>query len=545
MKKERQIPKGVELLQNPLLNKGSAFTEEERRRFGLLGLLPPQVKTEEEQIARVLENFRRKSDDLERYVYLISLQDRNETLFYRVLSDNIEEMMPIVYTPTVGRACQDYGRVFRRSRGLFVSVKDRGRVRRLLDNWPQDDVRIVVVTDGERILGLGDLGANGMGISVGKLSLYTACAGVPPNLTLPVTLDVGTENESLLADPFYIGLKQPRTRGEEYNEFVEEFVQEIQGKFPRALIQFEDFGKENAFKLLERYRCKVCSFNDDIQGTAGVALAGFYSALRLTGGSLRDFKMLFLGAGEAGIGIGTLLVSALVSEGLSKEEALARCFYFDSRGLVVSRRDDLDEHKKVFAQNCEYLGNFREAVETLKPNAIVGISGQPGIFTPEILASMARINERPIIFALSNPTSKSECTAEEAYRSTDGRAIFASGSPFDPVSISGRTLVPGQGNNAYIFPGLGLGVILCQAREVTDEMFLAAARTLASEVRDEDLEQGSVYPPLRRIREISAHIAKSVAETAYRQGVAQKPKPANLMGYIESSMYQPVYSSYL
>jgi malate dehydrogenase (oxaloacetate-decarboxylating)(NADP+) len=536
---------GVGLLHNPALNKGTAFTEEERDALGLRGLLPPHVHTQEEQVLRVMENFYKKPSDLERYIHMMALQGRNETLFYRVVLDHIEEMMPIIYTPTVGQACQEYGHIFRRPRGMFVSAKDKGRIAELLRNWPRQDVRIIVVTDGERILGLGDQGANGMGIPVGKLALYTACAGIHPSQCLPVTLDVGTENERLLNDPLYIGIRQRRLRGEAYDAFVDEFMTAARDVFPRALVQFEDFANINAFRLLEKYRERQCTFNDDIQGTGAVALAGLYSALRITGERLSEQRILFLGAGEAAIGIAGLIVSAMVGEGLSTEEARARCWLVDSGGLVVKGRSGLAEHKLPFAHDHAPLPNLRTAVEALHPTAIVGVSGQHGAFTQSVLEAMARLNDRPIIFALSNPTSKAECTAEQAYTWTEGRAIFASGSPFAPVTLAGKTYVPGQGNNAYIFPGVGLGAIACGARLVTDEMFFAAAQALAQQASESDLERGLIYPPLTAIREVSAAIAAAVAELAYQRGLATRPKPADLRAHIEAQMYVPSYESYV
>jgi malate dehydrogenase (oxaloacetate-decarboxylating)(NADP+) len=539
------FPSGVGLLRDPALNKGTAFTEKERDLLGLRGLLPPRVHSMKEQVLRVLENVRRKPNDIEKYIFMISLQDRNKTLFYRVVMDNIEEMMPIIYTPTVGQACQEFGHIFRRPRGIFITAKDRGRMPELLRNWPYRDIRIIVVTDGERILGLGDLGADGMGIPVGKLALYTACAGIHHSVSLPVTLDVGTENEALLNDPLYIGLRQRRLKGAAYDDFVEEFVAAVEEVFPRVLLQFEDFGNVNAFRLLDRYRERICTFNDDIQGTAAVTLAGLYSSLRIMGGKLSDQRFLFLGAGEAGLGIADLSVSAMVAEGLTVKEAQSRCWFVDSKGLVVKGRSDLSGHKRRYAHGHEFIPDFLGAVEALQPTAIIGVSGRFGGFTGPVLEAMARINERPIVFSLSNPTSNSECTAGEAYRYTEGRAIFASGSPFEPVVLEGKRLVPAQGNNVYIFPGVGLGAIACGARHVTDEMFFVAAKTLASAVSAEDLEQGSVYPPLTRIREVSATIATAVAEVGYQRDLATKPRPENLSAYIRSQMYEPSYLSYV
>jgi len=542
---KRDYPKGVSILHDPMLNKGTAFTEAERDALKLRGLLPPHIHTQDEQVLRVMTNFRKKPSDLEKYVQLVALQDRNETLFYRVVMDHLDEMMPIIYTPTVGKACQEYGHLFRRPRGIYITAGDKGRVARLLKNWPYRDVRVIVVTDGERILGLGDLGTFGMGIPVGKLSLYTACAGIHPSACLPVTLDVGTDNESLLKDPLYTGLRQKRLRGEPYDALVDEFVTAVQKVFPKALLQFEDFANINAFRLLEKYRNKICTFNDDIQGTAAVTLAGLYSAMRISRGTLKDQTILFLGAGEAGIGIGDLIVSALMNDGLSIEEARRRCWFVDSKGLVVKSRENLAEHKLHFAHDFQQCADLKTAINRLKPTALIGVSGMPRAFTKEIVETMARINERPVIFALSNPTSKAECTAEEAYLWSGERAIFASGSPFLPVTIQNKTYVPGQGNNAYIFPGVGLGVIACQAKHVTDEMFFLAAKALANQVLESDLAQGRIFPALTRIQEVSAVIAKAVAELAYEKKLARKRRPADLTSAIKSIMYKPVYPSYV
>jgi len=540
---ERQ-PRGIELLRDPLLNKGTAFTERERDALGLRGLLPPHVLTQDEQAERVLVHLRRQRDDLEKFVALAALHDRNESLFFRVVCDNIDEMQPLIYTPTVGLACQKFGHIFQRPRGLFIGANDRGRIAQLLKNWPRR-AGIIVVSDGERILGLGDLGANGMGIPIGKLSLYTACAGVHPALCLPVILDVGTNNTELLDDPYYIGLRQRRVRGPGYDELVEEFITAAREAFPGVLIQFEDFANHNAFRLLNKYRDRICTFNDDIQGTAAVALAGILSALRITRGKLTDQKLLFLGAGEAAIGIADLVVSAMVAQGLSAADARARLCMVDSRGLVVASRADLSEEKRKYALDHSPVGDFPAAVKALRPTAIIGVAAVGGTFTAEVLGEMARINERPIVFALSNPTSKSECTAAEAYRHTGGRALFACGSPFDPVTIDGNTFVPRQGNNSYIFPGVGLGAIASKARRVTDEMFMAAAHTLAHDVTESDLAQGSLYPALPRIREVSANIGEAVARVAYKNGLAAEREPADIAAHVASQMYDPHYQSYV
>jgi malate dehydrogenase (oxaloacetate-decarboxylating)(NADP+) len=535
---------GIELLHDPNLNKGTAFSQAERNALGLQGLLPPHVATIEEQAERVMQTLHAKSNDLEKHIFLISLQERNRTLFYRVVIDHLEEIMPLIYTPTVGKACQEYAHIFRRSQGLYISELDKGNIREVLANWPEDDVRVIVVTDGERILGLGDLGANGMGIPVGKLSLYTACAGIHPRSTLPITIDVGTNNEENLNDPLYLGLSKTRTRGAAYDELIAEFVEAVQERYPNALLQWEDFGNQNAFRLLKDYREKILSFNDDIQGTAAVTVAGILSALRLTKKPLKEQKFLFLGAGEAGIGIGELLVSNLMEQGMAENEAKKLCYFVDSKGLVVKSRDDLQAHKRIFAHDEKFVSSLSEAIDLLQPTALIGVSGQAGSFTKEIIQKMAALNERPIVFALSNPTSKSECSAEEAYKYSEGRAIFASGSPFPAYDYHGKTFISGQANNSYVFPGIGLGVIVSEAKQVTDEMFLAAAKTLAALVEEGDLAQGRIFPALTSIREISAHIAAEVAWTAQKQGLAKASLPHNLIDHIRSLMYEPLYQNY-
>jgi malate dehydrogenase (oxaloacetate-decarboxylating)(NADP+) len=533
--------RGVKILHDPVRNKGTAYTDAEREYLNLEGLLPPRVHSMAEQELRVLNNVRAKPTDLERYLYLVSLQDRNETLFYRVIMNHIEEMMPIIYTPTVGKACQEFQHIFRQSRGFYVSFNDRGRVREIMQNWPHKDAKIIVVTDGERILGLGDLGADGMGIPIGKLALYTACAGIPPTHCMPVMLDVGTNNETLLNDPLYNGLERRRVRDERYDELVDEFITAAKETFPGVLIQLEDFGNINAFRLLEKYRDQACVFDDDIQGTGAVAFAGVVASLRITGDDLADHKFLFLGAGEAAIGIADTIVAGLAEQGISEDEARSKCWFFDTRGLLVSGRESIVDHKRPYAHDHPPVDDFLEAVKTLKPTALIGVSGQPKTFTKDIVEAMAEFNDRPIIFALSNPTSKSECSAEEAYTWTEGRGIFASGSPFDPVKLGDRTFVPGQGNNAYIFPGVGLGAIVSGARVVTDEMFLAAAHSLANQVSESDLERGRIYPSLQRIREVSALIARDVAKLAYDKGLTDKVEPEDILAEIREYMYQPVY----
>jgi malate dehydrogenase (oxaloacetate-decarboxylating)(NADP+) len=539
------LPRGIELLRDPALNKGTAFTDAERDALGLRGLLPPLVATQEEQVGRILENLRRVPDPLDKYIRLEALHTRNESLFYRVLLEHPDEMLPIIYTPTVGLACQRFGHIYTRPRGMYVTARDRGRVAAVLRNWPYREVDIIVVTDGERILGLGDLGANGMGIPVGKLALYSACAGVHPSRTLPVTLDVGTNNAALLEDPLYLGLKQRRVTGPDYDALLEEFVVATQAVFPGVVVQFEDFANHNAFRMLRKYRERICTFNDDIQGTAAVALAGVLSGLRVTGGRMRDQKILFMGAGEAATGISDLMCTAIQADGLSEKAARERLWLFDSQGLVVKSRSGLAEHKLAYAHDHAPAGDFLAAIEALRPTGIIGVAAVGGTFTEAVLRKMAEINPRPIVFALSNPTSKSECTAEEGYRWTDGRGLFACGSPFDPVTLNGRTHVPRQGNNSYIFPGVGLGAIASKAGHVTDEMFLAAAYALSKQVTEQDLAQGSLYPPLARVREVSAHIATAVAEVAYSRGLAARPRPADILADVKAHMYHPTYKTYL
>ena len=469
-------PRGASLLHEPRLNKSTAFNKDEREAFGLLGLLPEGIDDLETQLRRAMAQLDAKTTDLERYIYLSQLQDTDETLFYRVLVSDPARFLPLVYTPTVGEACLRFGHIMRRSRGLYLSVERRGRVREVLRNWPERDVRFIVVTSGERILGLGDLGANGMGIPIGKLSLYTAVGGVPPEYTLPVLVDSGTNNETLLADPLYLGLRRPRAPREELDAFVEEFVTAVQAEFPKCCIQFEDWAGPDAVRLLARYRDRVCCFNDDIQGTAAVALAGVLAALRITGGRLADQRFLFFGAGSAATGIAGLLSEALRREGLRDEDARSRIFLVDRRGLITRDRETIAEYQRPFAQARPAVTDLVTAIEELRPTALIGLSTVGGAFDRRVVGAMARVNERPMIFPFSNPTSHSECSAEDAYAWTDGRAVFASGSPYPPVRHGGRTLVPGQGNNVYIFPAIGMAVYATGARRVSDEMFVAAAR---------------------------------------------------------------------
>lgn len=534
-------PRGLEVLQNPALNKSTAFTQEERERYGLRGLLPPAVITQELQLARSLENLRRKESDIERFIFLQALAGRNERLFYRLVLDHIDEILPLIYTPTVGQACKEFAHIFRQPRGLYVTAEDRGEIPALLANWPHDDVRVVVVTDGERILGLGDLGANGMGIPIGKLALYTALAGIDPEQTLPVMFDVGTNNETLRADPLYLGLRQPRLRGPAYFELFDEFVDSLHAVYPNALLQFEDFATPNAYAILHRYRDRLQCFNDDIQGTGAMALAGVLASTRLSGMRFADLRVMFLGAGSAATGIADLMVEALAATGLSEQAARERLWFSDIHGLIVAdRRAELLPHNLPYA-HAHARADFLDALDSVRPNVLIGATGAPGSFNRAAIEKMAALNERPVILALSNPTDNAECTAREAYEWSNGRAIFASGSPFGPVEVGGRILRPGQSNNSYIFPGIGLGVVLANARRVTDDMFLAAARTLARAVTDTDIESGTLYPPLKNIREVSVAIAAEVAQIAFEAGLARAERPDDLDAAIRSMLYDPTY----
>jgi malate dehydrogenase (oxaloacetate-decarboxylating)(NADP+) len=539
------VLRGVDLIHDPRWNKGTAFTQAERDALELQGLLPPRVLTMEEQLLRVRHNFAAKTSAIEKYIFLVSLQDRNETLFYRLLVDNLVEMLPIIYTPTVGEACRKFGHIFRRPRGLYLSIRDRGRVREVLRNWPDRDVAVIVATDGERILGLGDLGAHGMGIPIGKLAIYTACAGVAPDRCLPVTFDVGTDNAALREDPLYTGLRQPRVRGAEYDGLIEEFVGAVRDEFQGALLQWEDFATDNAFRLLERYQDQICSFNDDIQGTAAVVLSALLSACRVKGEQLGEQRLLFLGAGASATGVANLIASAMRRDGLGETEARQRIWFFDSRGLVEAGRHDLAAHKRPYAHRHQPVNQFLEAVELLRPTGIIGLSTQSGAFDDRILEAMTRLNPRPIVFALSNPTSSSECSAETAYRATRGRALFASGSPFPPLTVDGRVLVPGQANNAYIFPGMGLGIELSRARRVSEGMFHAAARVVADAVTAEELERGTLLPGLDRIRELSVQVAAAVVQIAVGEGLSSETLPDDVVGWVRERLYQPVYRDYV
>jgi malate dehydrogenase (oxaloacetate-decarboxylating)(NADP+) len=532
------MKRGFDVLRDKALNRSITFGRKERERLGLRGLLPYLVATQRQMVNRVMVNLERLPRDIDRYMMLSALQERNERLFYQAVLDHVDQILPLIYTPTVGEACKEFSHIAREPKGFFITPDDRGHIRRILANWPRKDIRVIVVTDGQRILGLGDLGANGMGIPVGKLALYTACAGIDPEACLPVTLDVGTNNEELRTDVLYLGYPRRRLEGKAYFDLVEEFVTAVQSRYPDALIQFEDFLTPNAYALLKKYRHRVLCFNDDIQGTAAVTLAGVYSSTRITRLKFEDLTIMFLGAGSAATGIADLMTTAFMDEGLSPEEARRHLWFVDVKGLVVKERTDLMEHNLPYAHDFKPLG-FVEAIDAIRPHVLIGATGAPGTFTRTVIERMSRINQRPAIFALSNPTSQAECTAEQAYSWSGGRAIFASGSPFASVTYEGRTLRPAQGNNAYVFPGIGLGAVTCRARKLPDELFLAAARTLADLVRQDDLDQGSLYPPLKEIRKISLAIAVSVATKAYAMNVAREKRPRNVRRSVESLMYRP------
>lgn len=527
-------------LENGRSNKGTAFTKKEREDKNLTGLLPYKVSTQKEQKSLALAQLRKKKTNIEKYVYLSSLQDRNERLFYDLALENIEKIMPLIYTPTVGEACKEFANIFREPKGMYITPDDKGKIRDILDNWPEDDIRNIVITDGERILGLGDLGANGMGIPIGKLALYSLCGGLDPKQSLPIMFDIGTNNKKLREDPRYLGYPHERLSGAEYDELMDEFIEAVKDKFPKAMVQFEDFLTPNAHRLLSKYRDEITSFNDDIQGTASVVLGGLYASTRITGDDLKDMNIMFLGAGSAATGSADLIIHALMDAGLSEAEAKEKIWFVDSKGLVTSTRTDLSEHKKPYARDYRNL-SFEDAIKDIQPNVLIGATGFAGSFKQEIVELMSDINDRPVIFALSNPTSHAECSAEDAYKWSDGRAIFASGSPFDPVTYNGQDFIPGQSNNSYIFPGLGLGINLSEASYVSDEMFLEAAKALANSVSQDRLNQGALFPPLSSIREVSANIAKAVIKTAQAQGHANKALPYDLDSYIQNNMYDPSY----
>ena len=543
--------KGRALLINPFTNKGTAFTTRERDELDLHGLLPPAICTIEQQLERAYENFQAKPTELEKFIYFTSLNDRNETLFFRLLYEHIDEMVPIVYTPTVGEACQKFSHIYRRARGLYISYEQRHNIEKILGNFYANNASVIVVTDGERILGLGDQGAGGMAIPIGKLCLYTLCAGISPYSTLPIMLDVGTNNEERLKDPLYLGLRQNRVRGEEYQAFIDRFVNAVRKVFPNVLLQWEDFLKGNAIKQLNRFKDALCTFNDDIQGTAGVVLAGIYSALRITGQSIRDLRVLIAGAGAAAYGIANLIVSAQQEQGLSLKEARKRIWTVDSEGLVTKTRSGLESFKETYARDVDEIATYEcrdrsritleEAISNSKPTVLLGVSATSGIFGKAVVKAMAELNEHPIIFPLSNPTSKSECKPDDVIRWSEGRAIVATGSPFPPVEYNRRRYRIGQCNNAFIFPGVGLGVIVGRIRLVTDGMFLDAAKALSEKVTAGDLKQSAVYPEFRRIRECSHAVACAVIKRAVDEEHADEEVLIKLEETVERAMWFPKY----
>jgi malate dehydrogenase (oxaloacetate-decarboxylating) len=546
---------GHTLLDFPLLNKGSAFTDDERLRFDMLGLLPPHVSSIQDQVRRNYENFRRKETDLDRYVFLSSLQDRNETLFYRLIQEHISEMIPIIYTPVVGIASQSYSHIYRRPRGLYISYPHRAEIETILGNAARESIRVIVVTDGERILGLGDLGVGGMGIPIGKLSLYTLCAGVHPASTLPILLDVGTDNQDLLADPLYLGWRHERLRGQEYDDFVDAFVQGVKSRFPHALLQWEDFSRANARRLLDRYRGQLCSFNDDIQGTGAVTLAGLMAAVKVAGSKMSRQRVVILGAGSAATGVADNIVAAMVAEGLSNDEARSALWLIDLGGLLHSRRTDLESFNSQYAQPFERLGEcglplqskigLAEVVRSIRPTVLIGLSAQGGAFTEPVVRDMAKNVGRPIIFPLSNPTERSEAAPSDLLAWTEGRALIATGSPFPQIVYAGRTVPIGQCNNVYIFPGMGLGVIASGANRVTDQMFIAAARALGDLSPALADPAGSLFPPIEKIREVSFQVAVAVGLEAQRAGLATKSSREEVERLIRANTWEPRYARYV
>src|SRR5215813_2207122 len=533
--------RGIRVLQDPKLNKSTAFTESEKQSLGLVGLLPDVTENEDLQLQRVNLQLAQKPTDLERYIFLINLLDHNETLFYRTVMLDPARFLPIVYDPTIGEACLKFGHIYRQARGMYLSMTRRGKVKDILKNWPQKDVRFICVTDGGRILGLGDLGANGAGIPIGKLQLYTACAGVPPQYLLPMYLDAGTNNEQYLHDPLYLGMRKTRPSTEELYSFVDEFVEAVQDVFPKCCIHFEDWTGVDAMHLLQRYRDKYCVYNDDVQGTAGITLAGMINATRLKGTQLKDEKYLFLGAGSAGVGLADLLCSALVAQGMKLKDAQSRVYMFDINGLLESTRKDLVDFQKPYAHKHAPTRDFVAAIESIRPTTIIGVSTIGGAFTQKVIEAMSRINERPVVLALSNPTEHAECTPEQAYTWSKGKAIYAAGVPFPPVRLNGQTFLPGQANNFYIFPAIGMPLFATQASRVTDEMFVEAAAAVADQVPSDLLKQGLLYPLQSNILETEIQTAARVARLVFDSGLARVERPADMVTFIRRHVYKPEY----
>ena len=535
--------RGIELLHDPFLNKSTAFTEAEKQALGIVGMVPDVTETEDLQLIRVMMQLGHKNTDLDRYIYLVNLLDHNETLFYRTVMSDPARFLPIVYDPTIGEACLKFGHIYRQPRGMYLSMTRRGKVKEILKNWPQKDVRFICVTDGGRILGLGDLGANGAGIPIGKLQLYTACAGVPPQCLLPMYLDAGTNNEQYLHDPLYLGMRKTRPATADLYSFVDEFVEAVQEVFPKCCIHFEDWTGTDAVHLLQRYRDKYCVYNDDVQGTAGITLAGMINAAKIKGTKLKDEKYLFLGAGSAGIGLANLLCSALVAQGLTLKEAQSRVYMFDINGLLEDTRKDLVDFQKPYAHKHAPTRDFVTAIESIKPTTIIGVSTIGGAFTQKVVESMARINDRPVILALSNPTEHAECTPEQAYTWSKGKAIYAAGVQFEPVHYDGQTFLPGQANNFYIFPAVGMAIFATQAKRVTDEMFIEAGQTVADQVPADLLKQGLLYPLQSNILETEIQTAARVAKLVFDAGLARVKRPADMVSFIREHVYKPEYAT--
>jgi malate dehydrogenase (oxaloacetate-decarboxylating)(NADP+) len=535
--------RGIDILHDPQLNKSTAFTEAEKESLGLVGLVPDVAETEDRQLRRVMMQLGHKHTDLDRYIYLVNLLDHNETLFYRTVMSDPARFLPIVYDPTIGEACLKFGHIYRQTRGMYLSITRRGKVKEILKNWPQKDVRFICVTDGGRILGLGDLGANGAGIPIGKLQLYTACAGVPPQYLLPMYLDAGTNNEQYLHDPLYLGLRKARPSSADLFSFVDEFVEAVQEVFPKCCIHFEDWTGTDAVHLLERYRERYCVYNDDVQGTAGITLAGMINATKLKGTKLKDEKYLFLGAGSAGIGLANLLCSALAAQGVSLKDAQSRVYMFDINGLLEASRTDLVDFQRPYAHKHPPTRDFVAAIESIKPTTIVGVSTIGGAFTQEVVESMARLNERPVILALSNPTEHAECTPEQAYTWSNGEAIYAAGVQFGPVHYKGQTFLPGQANNFYIFPAVGMAIFATQAKRVTDEMFIEAGQAVADQVPSDLLKQGCLYPLQSNILETEIKTAARVAKVVFDSNLARVTRPDDCEGFIRRNVYKPEYRS--
>jgi malate dehydrogenase (oxaloacetate-decarboxylating)(NADP+) len=533
---------GIELLRDPSLNKSTAFTEAEKQALGVVGLVPDVTEAEDLQLSRVMMQLGHKTTDLDRYIYLVNLLDHNETLFYRTVMSDPARFLPIVYDPTIGEACLKFGHIYRQARGMYLSITRRGKVKEILKNWPQKDVRFICVTDGGRILGLGDLGANGAGIPIGKLELYTACAGVPPQYLLPMYLDAGTNNEQYLHDPLYLGMRKTRPSTEELYSFVDEFVEAVQEVFPKCCIHFEDWTGTDAIHLLQRYRDNYCVYNDDVQGTAGITLAGMINAAKIKGTKLKDERYLFLGAGSAGIGLANLFCSALVAQGLSLKGAQSRVYMFDINGLLETTRKDLADFQKPYAHQHAPTRDFVAAIESIKPSTIIGVSTIGGAFNQKVVEAMTRINKRPVILALSNPTEHAECTPEQAYSWSKGKAIYAAGVQFAPVQYNGQTFLPGQANNFYIFPAVGMAIFATQAKRVTDEMFIEAGQAVADQVPPELLKQGLLYPLQSNILEIEIQTAARVGKLVFDSGLARVSRPTDMVAFIREHVYTPQYA---